>query len=66
MNIIAIQLVLVGTKPGLIVMCKILMVASRRIFILCACVNSTFLGCDSLLLILIIWNNEIANKLFFL
>ena len=51
MNIIAIWLVLEGTKPGVIVMCKILTVVVG--FYLCASINSTFLGCDSLPLILI-------------
>ena len=34
MNIIAIRLVLVGTKPGLIVMCKILTVVIAVLFML--------------------------------
>ena len=51
MNIIAIRLVLVGTKSGLVVMCKILMAVVA--FYLCAGVNSIFLGRDSLPLVLI-------------
>ena len=47
MNIIAIQLVLVGIKSGLVVMCKILMVVVTFLFM------HTFLGRDSLLLVLI-------------
>ena len=58
MNIIAIQLALVGTKPGLVVMCKILMVVVA--FLFCTCINSTFLGRDLLLLVLI----EYVIKLF--
>ena len=52
MNIIAIRLVLIGTKPGLVVMCKILTVVVK--FYLCVRVNSTFLGRDSLPLVLIL------------
>ena len=54
MNIIAIWLLLEGTKSGLIVICKTH--GSRRIFIY-AHVNSTFPGRDSLPLVLILyWN----------
>ena len=52
MNIIAIWLVIVGTKSGLVVMCKIL--TAVVVFFIYAHVNSTFLGCDSLPLVLII------------
>ena len=52
MNIIAIRLVLVGTKSVLIVMCKILMVVV--VFFIYAHANSTFLGRDSLPLVLMI------------
>ena len=52
MNINAITLVLVGTKTGFVVMCKeVLMVGV--VFIECMCLNSTFLGHNSLLLVLI-------------
>jgi len=51
MNIVATRLVLVGTKLGLVVMCKILPVVA---FFCCARVNSTFLGRDSLPLVLIL------------
>ena len=51
MNIIVIRLVLVGTKIGFVVMCIILMVVVA--FFECASVDSTFLGHDSLLLVLI-------------
>ena len=50
MNIIAIQLVLVGIKPGLSVMHKILKVVVAFLFMHVH--NSTLLGRDSLLLIL--------------
>ena len=50
MNIIAIRLVLVGTISGLVVMCKILTV--RRLVFIYAHINSTFLGHDSLPLVL--------------
>ena len=51
MNINAVRLVLVGTKTISIVMCKILMVVVM--FFGCAHINSTFLGHDSLPLVLI-------------
>ena len=52
MNIIAIRLVLVGMKIVFIVMCKILTDTVVVTFFECVHVNSTFLGCDSLLLVL--------------
>ena len=63
MNIIAIRLVLVGTKSGLDVMCKILTVASRPFFYLCMHVNSTFLGRDLLPLVLILVTKSFYIKL---
>ena len=51
MIINAITLVLVGTKTGFVVMCKILMVGV--VFIECMRLNSAFLGHNSLLLVLI-------------
>ena len=51
MNVNAIMLALVGAKTGFIVMCKILMVGVTLIE--CMCLNSTFLGHNSLLLVLI-------------
>ena len=51
MNVIALRLVLVGTKTGFVVMCKILMVVVM--FFECTYVYSSFLGRDSLPLVLI-------------
>ena len=51
MNITVIRLVIVATSTGSVVMCKILSVVVA--FFLNACVNSTFLGRDSLPLVLI-------------
>ena len=51
MNITAIRLVFVRTNMGFVVMCKILSVVAT--FFECTHVNSTFLGRDSLLLVLI-------------
>ena len=51
MNITVIRLVIVATSTGFVVMCKILTVVIA--FFECARINSTFLGRDSLLLILI-------------
>ena len=51
MNITAIRLVFVRTNTGFVVMCKILSVVVA--FFECTRINSTFLGHDSLLLVLI-------------
>ena len=51
MNITVIRLVIVTTSTGFVVMCKILTVVVA--FFECARVNSTFLGRDSLPLVLI-------------
>ena len=51
MNINSIMLVLVETITGFVFMCKILMVGVM--FIECMYLNSTFLGHNSLLLVLI-------------
>ena len=53
MNITVIRLVIVATSTGFVVMCKILTVYGSSHVILNARVNSTFLGRDSLLLLLI-------------
>ena len=54
MNITVIRLVIIATSTGFVVMCKILTVVVASRF-LNAHVNSTFLGRDSLPLILILY-----------
>ena len=54
MNITVIRLVIVATSTGFVVMCKILTVVVA--FFECARVNSTFLGRDSLPLVLMTTN----------
>ena len=56
MNITVIRLVIVVTSTGFVVMCKILTVVVA--FFECARVNSTFLGCDSLPLVLITYQHK--------
>ena len=58
MNITVIRLVIVATSTGFVVMCKILTVVVA--FFECARVNSTFLGRDSLPLVLIT-HEDVSN-----